>query len=123
MKELLPYATTIIAAIISGVLAYMSAIKKAKTDIRALQETNKFEIEKLMNQHRLDLEALERKHEMEIEKAKLEHEHKLELVQKEMENNLGTGAINMMLSEAMKTPEARQAIGQAFKSKQGDKRG
>ncbi len=116
MENYLPYIVSVLVAIITGVISYCSARAKSKAEIQSLQKSNEHEISKLMQQHKLDLDALERKHEMEIEKINLEHQHQLELLLKEAENKMGADLIQSMLGEAMKTPEARQAMGQAFKA-------
>lgn len=115
MKEYLPYIVSILVAIISGLASYLAASKKSRTDLKALQESNTHEINRLMEQHKLDIDSLERKHQMEIEKMELEHRHQLELKEKEMENALGGQLFTSMMDAAMKTPEARQAMGQAFR--------
>ena len=115
MQTVLPYIVAVVVAIITGYISYATATKKSKTDLEALRISNQAEIEKLMSQHKFDLEALERKHEMDIEKMSIEHKHKLELVQSEMENNLGSGLINAMLGEVMKTPEVKNMMRQEMK--------
>lgn len=117
IKEFMPYIVAVATALISGFWSYISATKKAKTDMNALQETGRLEIEKLMSQHKLDLAALERKHEMEKEKLEMEHAHKIELLQQEATNNMGSNAINSLLSEAMKTPEVKKLMSDSFKKK------
>jgi len=117
MKEILPYLISVIVASISGLWSFISATKKAKTDILSLQESNRLEIEKLMSQHKLDLASLERKHEMEKEKIVMEHNHKMELLQKEAENAMGSNFVNVAVSEMMKMPEIRQQMSSALKTK------
>lgn len=117
MNTYLPYIVSVVVAIISGVFSYMQASRKCRTEIDSLKESNRHEIERLMQQHKLDIESLERKHELEIEKMELEHKHQLELSQKQAENDLGTNLLNSMVQTAMKTPEARKAMGQAFHNK------
>lgn len=116
MKEYLPYIVSIIVAVITGLTSYFAAAKKSKTDLKALQESNAHEISRLMEQHKLDIDSLERKHQMEIEKMELEHRHQLELKEKEMETALGGQLLTSMVDAAMNTPEARQAMGQAFRN-------
>lgn len=117
MKELLPYLVTLLSTITAGLLSYFGAIRKTKNELIALKESNRFEIEKLMNQHKLDLEALERKHEMEVEKINLDHEHKLELLRKESENAMGASMLGSAFEKIMESPEAKQAISNAFMKK------
>ena len=117
MKEFLPYIVSVLVAIITGFASYLAASKKCRTDLKAIQESNTHEINRLMEQHKLDIDSLERKHQMEIEKMELEHRHQLELKDKELENALGGTVISSMMDAAMKTPEARQAMGQAFRKK------
>ena len=116
MKEHLPYIVSVIVAVITGLTSYFAAAKKSKTDLKALQESNAHEITRLMEQHKLDIDSLERKHLMEIEKMELEHRHQLELKEKEMETAFGGQLLTSMMDAAMNTPEAKQAIGQAFRN-------
>ena len=44
-----------VPAIITGIISYLTANKKAKAEIATLQESNKHEIEKLMKQHEVDI--------------------------------------------------------------------
>lgn len=110
MKLISPY----IVALLASIITYFSAIKKSKSDLKALRESNQHEIEKLMQQHKLDLDALERKHEMEKEKMEIEHKHQLEIKNTEMENQMGSSLINATLAEIMKAPQIQKEIGQAF---------
>lgn len=116
MNEYLPYIVSILVAIISGAASYFAAAKKCSADLKTLKENNSHEIDRLMQQHKLDIDSLERKHQMEIEKMELEHKHQLELKQKELENALGGSVISTMVDAMMKTPEAKQVMGQAFHS-------
>lgn len=77
-----------IPAIITGVITYLTAGKKAKSEIVALQESNKHEIEKLMKQHEVDIESLKEKNQLEMEKSNQEHRHKIEIMQLEHKNAL-----------------------------------
>lgn len=115
MKEYLPYIVSILMAIITGITSYLAASKKSKTYLKALQESNTHEINRLMEQHKLDIDSLERKHQMEVEKMEMEHRHQLELKDKEMQNALGERFINGLMDVTLKTPEVKQAIGQAFR--------
>lgn len=114
-KEYLPYIVSVSVALISGIASYLAAAKKCRADMNALKESNTHEINRLMEQHKLDIDSLERKHKMEIEKMELEHKHQLELKSKDAENAMGSELINTMVGAAMQTPEARQALVQAFR--------
>lgn len=115
MKEYLPYIVSIIVAIISGFTSFLAALKKSRSELNALKVSNQHEINRLMEQHKLDIDSLERTHQMEIEKMEIEHLHQLELMQKEQENAFGGTLLNSVMDAAMKTPEAKQALGQAFR--------
>ncbi len=103
MKEWMPYIVSIITALISTLTSLLLARKEFKR-----------EIAKLVKQHELDLEKEREKYKYEKEKLEIEHEHKIELMQKESENKLGENAINMILAEAMKTPEFKQTMSQGL---------
>lgn len=121
-KDYLPYIVSVLVALISGITSYLAAERKCRTDIKALEESNAHEINRLMEQHKLDIDSLERKHKMELEKMELEHKHQLELKIKESENAMGNELINTLMKEAMQTPEARQALGQAFRGQASGRR-
>lgn len=116
IKEYLPYIVSVLVAVISGLASYCAAARKCKDDMKVLKENNTHEINRLMEQHRLDIDSLERQYKMEIEKMELEHKHQLELRSKDAESAMGNELLNTMVGAAMQTPEARQAIGQAFRS-------
>lgn len=116
MESYLPYFVSVIVAVITSSISYLTARSKSKSDVHLLQESNKYEVSKLMQQHQFDLDALKKKHEMEIEKLCLEHTHQLEIRQKELETKVGADILQSFVDKALKTPEARQAIGQAFRS-------
>ena len=122
IKEYLPYTVSILVAIISGLASYLAAARKCSADMKALKESNTHEINRLMEQHKLDIDSLERLHKMEIEKMELEHKHQLELRSKDAENAMGSELMNTLIGAAMQTPEARQAIGQAFRGQGTNKK-
>ena len=62
MEEILnTLLVSCVPAIITGIISYLTANKKAKAEIATLQESNKHEIEKLMKQHEVDIESLKEK--------------------------------------------------------------
>lgn len=104
--------TSCIPAVISGVITYMVASKKAKSEITTLQESNKHEIEKLMKQHEVDIESLKEKHQLEIEKSEQDHKHKIEIMALEHKNALesnekeqSNAAMFGVMAEMMKDPQ------------------
>jgi len=115
IKEYLPYIVSVLVAIISGLASYLAAARKCKADMKVLKESNIHEINCLMEQHKMDIDSLERQHKLEIEMMELKHKHQLELRSKEAENAMGSELLSTMVGAAMQTPEARQAIGQAFR--------
>ena len=46
----------------------------------------------------------------------LEHRHQLELKENEMKNAIGGQLLSSMMDVAMRTPEAKQVMGQAIKN-------
>lgn len=118
MTEYMPYIVSIIIAIITGLLSYLTAVRKAGSEavshMKTLQESNKHDIEKLMQQHRLDLESLERKHQMEMEKLEAEHKHQTGLKDKEVAANLGSSLLGPLLSSAMNMPGVQEKLQKAL---------
>ena len=77
LSEYMPYFTSIICALISGIVTYIVSRKQTKN-----------EINKLIKQHELNLESQRKQYEHEIAILNLEHEHQLKLKDKELENKL-----------------------------------
>lgn len=75
-----------VPAIITGIVTYLTASRRAKTQIASLEENNKHEIEKLMRQHEIDIESLKEKHQLEAERSEQEHRHKMEIMEQEHRN-------------------------------------
>lgn len=92
IKELLPYAVSVIASII----AYIQAKKKLTQELEIVKTNNKHEIEKLMQQHKINIEDLKEKHRLEMEAKDKEYAH-----EKEMTELKSRVAINEKSQEVM----------------------
>ena len=92
IKELLPYAVSIIASIIT----YIQAKKKLTQELEIVKTNNKHEIEKLMQQHKINIEDLKEKHRLEMEAKDKEYAH-----EKEMTELKSKVAINEKSQEVM----------------------
>ena len=114
MKEVIQnLLLSCVPAIITGIIAYISSCKSAKSDlsklkeenlhdIEKLKEQNSHDIDKLMKQHVIDIDALKEQHKLELEKSEKEHQHKLEYMQKEQENKMFADfAVGLMENEKM----------------------
>lgn len=112
LTEYLPYIISILVALISGVVSYAAACKKAKAELEVVRAESEHDLNKLMEQHKLDLDAIRKKHELEIEKINLEHKHQMELKQMELNSQLGNG----LISEFMKMPAVREEVTKGIKS-------
>ena len=88
LNEYMPYFTSIICALISGIVTYIVSRKQTKN-----------EINKLIKQHELNLESQRKQYEHEIAILNLEHEHQLKLKDKELENKLSGDMMNTLISE------------------------
>ena len=102
----LPYAVTVICALISGFASFFAARKQAKSDIQKLEK-----------QYSLDLEKEREKFEMEKEKLEIEHRHQLELKQKELENQLGTEFMSTVVKEYIRSPAGKEQMRKAGESR------
>ena len=92
IKELLPYAVSVIASIIT----YIQAKKKLTQELEIVKTNNKHEIEKLMQQHKINIEDLKEKHRLEMEAKDKEYSH-----EKEMTELKSRVAINEKSQEVM----------------------
>lgn len=101
LSAYMPYFTSIICALISGIVTYIVSRKQTKN-----------EINKLIKQHELNLESQRKQYEHEIAILNLEHEHQLKLKDKELENKLSGDMMNTLISEVMKNPEIKRQFNQ-----------
>ena len=92
LSEYMPYFTSIICALISGIVTYIVSRKQTKNE--------------------LNLESKRKQYEHEIAILNLEHEHQLKLKDKELENKLSGDMMNTLISEAMKNPEIKRQFNQ-----------
>ncbi len=92
IKELLSYAVSVIASIIT----YIQAKKKLTQELEIVKTNNKHEIEKLMQQHKINIEDLKEKHRLEMEAKDKEYAH-----EKEMTELKSKVAINEKSQEVM----------------------
>lgn len=106
-----------IPAVITGIITFMTANKQAKSEITALQESNKHDIDKLMKQHEVDIESLKEKHQLEIEKSEQDHQHKIEIMQLEHKNALesnekqqSNAAMFSVMSDVIANPQKLQGL-------------
>ena len=133
LTVLLPYLSALLAAVLSGIISFVSAVKKSSSDIRQLKAQNELDITKLMNQHKLDLEAIQKKHELELETKEKEHGYKLEILEKENQNTILrmqqeqknnmesslmqglSGGFGNMLSGVFDNPEIKEQLNQSIR--------
>ena len=83
--------TLMIAAIPSigaGILSYLAALNKSKTQIKTISEQNKADIGKLVEQHKIDIDALKEKHKLDLEVKDRDHIHQMELIKLQHDNEL-----------------------------------
>lgn len=118
-----------IPSLITGVVTYFVALKKASYQIRIAKDQNRHDLDKLMEQHKIDIENLKEAHRLEMETKEQDHRNKLELQQKEFENSLlkqqkdGENAMAAetikgffgMLGNALDTAEGKELLNDSIK--------
>jgi hypothetical protein len=107
----MPYAVSIVCAIISGISSYVAACRQGKNELKKLQKS-----------HELELETERERHKMEMDRAERDFEHKLELQKNDFENQMGASFLTTVVGEAMKTPEVRKQMIQGMKNTQRKKK-
>ena len=81
IKEILPYAVSIIASIITSIITYAQAKKKLTQELEIVKTNNKHEIEKLMQQHKINIDDLKEKHRLEMEAKDKEYQHEKDMLE------------------------------------------
>ncbi|MDD4283183.1 MAG: hypothetical protein PHX03_05290 [Bacilli bacterium] len=127
LKELLPYAVSIIASII----AYFQAKKKLTQELEIVKTNNKHEIEKLMQQHKINIEDLKEKHRLEMEAKDKEYQHEKEMLElkskvtideknQEVMNNAMSGIVGGIFTDVISgkiSPEQINDLAKKFPNK------
>ena len=127
LKELAPYAVSIIASIIT----YVQAKKKLSQELEIVKTNNKHEIEKLMQQHKINIEDLKEKHRLEMEAKDKEYIHEKEMTElkskmvineksQEVMNGAMSGVVEGIFKDILSgkiTPEQINALSKKFSNK------
>ena len=119
-----------IPAIITGLVTYLVAHNKTKSQIKILKKENEHDLKKLMEQHKVDIDSLKEEYRLKMEMSEKEHQHKIELLQtehnneiirkeKEAENDATYGMMKDvvgglfggLMNSAMSAPEVQKQIG------------
>lgn len=88
---------SVLGPIISGVLSYIAATKKSRTELEAAKERNRTELEKIKEIHKAEMEKLKATYEAESKSA--EQQVQLELVKEAFNNPRVKQAINRELDK------------------------
>ena len=127
VKELLPYAVSII----SSIIAYNQAKRKLTQELEIVKTNNKHEIEKLMQQHKINIEDLKEKHRLEMEARDREYMHEKEMTElkskvaineknQELMNDAMSGVVGGVVKDILSgkiTPEQINDLSKRFPGK------
>ena len=104
VENILPYAVSVITALISGICAFIAAKKQSDMALEAVKEANRHDIEKLLRQHEVDIENLKEKHRLEVERMEIDHRHQMELDGAAAQKNATGEIIPSIFGSAMASP-------------------
>lgn len=115
----------IFTALISGLISYALAVKKAKKDLENIQVQHQQDIEKLEKQHTLDLETLSEQHKNEMEKIFSQYQHESNMKEKDNVEQLGMGMVSALFKPITENETFKKLIDKKLKEKldaeKGDK--
>ncbi len=107
--DVLNVVIPLITSTISGVIAYVSAKGKNRTEIEKLNITQKTEMQKVIIQQELVMKQFEQQQKLEIEKIKEKHEQEIKKLNNEIdkqaelyEKNAQTDIISSFMSDVIK---------------------
>lgn len=69
-----------VPALLTGIISYLAAAKKANIEIKSIQEQNKADIEKLIEQNKVNIKELQEKYKLESDLKEKEYAHQIELL-------------------------------------------
>lgn len=75
-----------IPAVITGIVTYLVADKKSKSQINVITQENKHDMERLIEQHKVDIDSLKEEYHLKMELSEQEHHHKIEIIEQEHNN-------------------------------------
>ena len=104
MENILPYAVSVVTALISGICAFIAAKKQSDMALEAVKEANRHDMDKLLRQHEVDIENLKEKHRLEVERMEIEHQHRMELDTGAAQNRATGEIVASLFSSAMTSP-------------------
>ena len=104
MENILPYAVSVVTALISGICAFIAAKKQSDMALEAVKEANRHDMDKLLRQHEVDIENLKEKHRLEVERMEIEHQHRMELDTAVAKNKATGEIVASLFSSAMTSP-------------------
>lgn len=102
MKDIIIATIAIVGPIISGLMAYMSAVRKSKNDLEAVKEVNRNELKKIKEQHETELDRMQK--ELDLQKEKGIHDAGTNLASKFLEQYLdgqGKNIMDQLIKEAI----------------------
>lgn len=104
VENILPYAVSVITALISGICAFIAAKKQSDMALEAVKEANRHDMDKLLRQHEVDIENLKEKHRLEVERMEIEHQHRMELDTAAAQNKAIGEIVSSLFSSTMASP-------------------
>lgn len=104
MENILPYAVSVVTALISGICAFIAAKKQSDMALEAVKEANRHDMDKLLRQHEVDIENLKEKHRLEVERMEIEHQYRMELDTAAAQNKATGEIVASLFSSAMTSP-------------------
>lgn len=104
MENILPYAVSVVTALISGICAFIAAKKQSDMALEAVKEANRHDMDKLLRQHEVDIENLKEKHRLEVERMEIEHQHRMELDTAAAQNKATGEIVASLFNSAMTSP-------------------
>lgn len=104
VENILPYAVSVVTALISGICAFIAAKKQSDMALEAVKEANRHDMDKLLRQHEVDIENLKEKHRLEVERMEIEHQHRMELDTAAAQNKATGEIVASLFSSAMTSP-------------------
>ena len=113
IEIILPYAVSIITAMISAFVSIMVCKKQTENEIEKVKAQNKADIEKLEKQYNLDIQKEREKFQLEKEKMELEHKYELEKMNTKSDNDFSSVLTSKLFGMVMDNKEIQDKINEA----------
>lgn len=106
----------VIVAVVSSVFTYFAAVRKGKSDLKALKMQHESDMEAFREKHKLDIERLEREQKHELDKIASSVSSEAKLYEEKVQTDFAADVMKKMFGEGSLDDLLNQVINNSPKA-------